>query len=85
MSTTGRDGSIATVTLRALVLFDRENDQSQCQQRVVATLMRRMGIEALYRKPDTSRRNRAHRIYPYLLRGLNVTAPNQVWAKSAAI
>ncbi len=46
----------------------------------VATLMRRMGIEALYRKPNTSRRHPAHRIYPYLLRGLKVTAPNQVWA-----
>lgn len=46
----------------------------------VSTLMRRMGIEALYRKPNTSRRHPAHRIYPYLLRGVNVTTPNQVWA-----
>jgi len=46
----------------------------------VATLMRRMGIEALYRKPNTSRRHPAHRIYAYLLRGVKVTAPNQVWA-----
>ena len=46
----------------------------------VATLMRRMGIEALYRKPSTSRRDRAHTIYPYLLRDLKVIAPNQVWA-----
>ena len=46
----------------------------------VGTLMRRMGLEALYRKPNTSRRHPAHRIYPYLLRGLKVTAPNQVWA-----
>jgi putative transposase len=46
----------------------------------VATLMRRMGIEALYRKPNLSRRNLAHRIYPYLLRGLEITRPNQVWA-----
>ena len=35
----------------------------------VATLMRRMGIEALYRKPNTSRRHRGHPVYPYLLRG----------------
>jgi len=46
----------------------------------VATLMRRMGIEALYLKPNTSRRHPAHRIYPYRLRGVKVTAPNQVWA-----
>jgi len=46
----------------------------------VATLMRRMGIEALYRKPNTSRRNAKHPIYPYLLRHLAVIRPNQVWA-----
>lgn len=46
----------------------------------VVTLMRRMGIEALYRKPNTSRRHRGHTVYPYLLRHLAITAPNQVWA-----
>ena len=46
----------------------------------VATLMRRMGIEALYRKPNTSRRHPQHKIYPYLLRHRPITAPNQVWA-----
>ena len=46
----------------------------------VATLMRRMGAEAIYRKPNTSRRNTQHKIYPYLLRHLAVTRPNQVWA-----
>lgn len=46
----------------------------------VATLMRRMGIEALYRKPNLSRRNARHPIYPYLLRGLAITGPNHVWA-----
>lgn len=46
----------------------------------VATLMRRMGIEALYRKPNTSRRNGKHAVFPYLLRGLAITRPNQVWA-----
>ena len=49
-------------------------------RRHVATLMRRMGIEALYRRPSTSRRHPRHRVYPYLLRGLAVTRPNQVWA-----
>jgi putative transposase len=46
----------------------------------VATLMRRMGIEALYRRPNTSKPAPEHKIYPYLLRGLAVKQPNQVWA-----
>jgi len=46
----------------------------------VATLMKTMGIEALYRKPNTSRRHAAHPIYPYLLRGLTIERPNHVWA-----
>ena len=47
-------------------------------RRHIATLMRRMGIEALYRKPNTSRRRPGHTVYPYLLRGLEVSRPNQV-------
>ena len=46
----------------------------------VATLMRRMSIEALYRRPNTSKPAAGHKIYPYLLRGLVVDRPNQVWA-----
>jgi len=46
----------------------------------VATLMRTMGIEALYRRPNTSRRHAAHAIYPYLLRSLAIERPNHVWA-----
>jgi len=46
----------------------------------VATLMRTMGIEALYRKANTSKRHPEHRIYPYLLRGVAIDRPNQVWA-----
>ena len=42
--------------------------------------MKRMGIEALYRKPNTSKPAPGHKIYPYLLRKLPVTRPNQVWA-----
>jgi putative transposase len=49
-------------------------------RRHVTTLMRRMGIEALYRRPLTSRRHPKHPVYPYLLRGMAVTRPNQVWA-----
>ncbi|MGC2810761.1 MAG: IS3 family transposase [Bradyrhizobium sp.] len=47
---------------------------------LVTTLMRRMGIEAIYRKPDTSKGAMGHKIYPYLLRGLTIERPNQVWA-----
>jgi putative transposase len=46
----------------------------------VATLMARMGIEALYRRPNTSRRHPRHPVFPYLLRGLAIERPNQVWA-----
>lgn len=46
----------------------------------VATLMKRMGIEALYRRPNTSKPEPGHKIYPYLLRKLPITRPNQVWA-----
>jgi putative transposase len=49
-------------------------------RRHIATLMRRMGIEAIYRKPNTSRPAPGHKIYPYLLRTLPVTRPDQVWA-----
>jgi putative transposase len=46
----------------------------------VASMMRRMGIEAIYRRPNTSKPADGHKIYPYLLRGLAVVRPNQVWA-----
>ena len=46
----------------------------------VATMMKRIGIEALYRRPNTSKPAPGHKIYPYLLRRLAVERPNQVWA-----
>jgi putative transposase len=46
----------------------------------VATLMKRMGIEAIYRRPNTSKPAPGHKIYPYLLRKLPIMRPNQVWA-----
>ena len=49
-------------------------------RRHVSTLMKRMGIEALYRKPNTSKPAPGHKIYPYLLRGMTIDRPNQVWA-----
>lgn len=49
-------------------------------RRKVRTLMKRMGIEAIYRRPNTSKPEPGHKIYPYLLRKLPITRPNQVWA-----
>ena len=49
-------------------------------RRHVATLMKKMGVEAIYRRPNTSKPAPGHKIYPYLLRNLAVTRPNQVWA-----
>jgi len=46
----------------------------------VRNLMKRMGIEAIYRRPNTSKPEPGHKVYPYLLRKLPVTRPNQVWA-----
>jgi putative transposase len=46
----------------------------------VATCMKRMGIQALYRKPNTSKPAPGHKVFPYLLRKLAVARPNQVWA-----
>jgi Integrase core domain len=50
------------------------------RRRDVSTLMRRMEIEAIYRRPNTSKPAPGHRIYPYLLRGLMIDRPNHVWA-----
>ena len=49
-------------------------------RRHVATLMQRMGIEALYRKPNTSKKHPGHKVFPYLLRELKIARANQVWA-----
>jgi putative transposase len=46
----------------------------------VATLMRRLGIAAICRRPNTSKPAPGHKIYPYLFRNLAVTRPDQVWA-----
>lgn len=49
-------------------------------RRHVGTLMRRMGIQALYRKPNTSKKHPAHPVFPYALRSLAIERANQVWA-----
>jgi len=63
---------------RLVVLLGREGIDVGRQH--VRTLMRRMGIEAIYRKPRTSMANLAHRVYPYLLKDVAIERPNQAWA-----
>ena len=63
---------------RLVVLLGREGIEVGRQH--VRTLMRRMGIEAIYRKPRTSMANLAHRVYPYLLKDVAIERPNQAWA-----
>jgi putative transposase len=55
-------------------------EECKIGRRHVKTLMRRMGIEALYRRPRTTRPEPGHKIFPYLLRGIEITRPNPVWA-----
>ena len=62
------------------MLRDMLNREGYVGRRHVATLMRRMGIEALYRKPNTSKKHPTHKVYPYLLRELKIDRANQVWA-----
>ena len=64
---------------RTLRTFLRKDGHRLGRQRV-RRLMRKMGLEAIYRKPNLSRRHAAHPIYPYLLRHLRIDRPNQVWA-----
>ena len=49
-------------------------------RRHVATLMKRMGIEAIYRRPNTSKPSPGHKVYPYLLRGKKIERADHVWA-----
>jgi|TARA_Y100000031_G_C8184097_1_gene368020 putative transposase len=62
--------------LRDMLMLDGE----KVGRRHISTLIKKMGIEALYRKPNTSKKHPGHKIYPYLLRGLDINRPNQVWA-----
>jgi putative transposase len=67
--------------LGARMLRDMLNREGfEVGRKHVGTLMRRMGIEPLYRKPNTSKKHPEHAVYPYLLRGLAIERSNQVWA-----
>ena len=63
------------------MLRDLLNDEGfDVGRRHVSTLMRKMGIEALYRKPRTTKRHPEHKVFPYLIRNLSINRANQVWA-----
>src|SRR5579871_2117552 len=64
----------------ARMLRDRLREEGRhIGRKHVATLMRRMGLEALYRKPRLSKKHPRHKVYPYLLRGLTIERANHVW------
>jgi putative transposase len=64
-------------TRRMVAVLRREG--CSVNRKRVRRLMRLMGLEAIYQKPNTSRRQPEHKVYPYLLRGLPIEQPNQVW------
>lgn len=64
---------------RQLVRHLKRNGYSIGRKRM-RRLMKKMEIQSIAPKPFTSRRNKHHKIYPYLLRGMKITRPNQVWA-----
>jgi putative transposase len=63
---------------RRMVAVLRQEGEAVNRKRV-RRLMRLMGLEAIYQKPNTSRRHPEHKVYPYLLRDLTIDRPNQVW------
>jgi putative transposase len=64
---------------RKMAMWLKEQGYEVNRKRI-QTLMRKMGIMAIYPKPNLSKSSRQHKIYPYLLRGMAITRPNQVWS-----
>jgi len=56
------------------------NEGHRVNEKRIRRLMRLMGLMPIYQKPNTSRPSKGHKTYPYLLKGLRVERPNQVWA-----
>jgi putative transposase len=65
--------------IRRLTAWLRSRGEAVNHKRV-ARLLRRMGLEAIYPKPRLSQPDAQHKIYPYLLRGVEIARPNQVWS-----
>lgn len=64
---------------RKMALWLNEQGLHANRKRVQG-LMRKMGIEAIYQKPNLSKASKQHKVYPYLLRGVAIIRPNQVWS-----
>ena len=58
------------------------NDGYLVNEKRIRRLMRLMGLMPIYQKPNTSKAAKGHKKYPYLLRGLRVDRPNQVWGET---
>ncbi len=72
---------LATPFYGARKIAARLKSQGQrVNRKRIRRLMRVMGLKAIYRRPRTSKPAPGHKIYPYLLSGLKITQPNQVWA-----
>lgn len=56
------------------------NQGHEVNEKRVRRLMKLMGLEAIYCRPRTTQRNKQHKVYPYLLRDVEITRPNQVWS-----
>lgn len=65
---------------RQLRAFSRAKGHPHAGRLHTSTFMEKMGITALYRKPDTSKRHPVHTVYPHLLRHLAIERANHVWA-----
>jgi putative transposase len=63
---------------RRITAWLRDQEEMVNHKRV-GRLMREMGLEAVYPKPKLSLKNQAHKVYPYLLKGVTIDRPNQVW------
>lgn len=66
--------------VRRMVAWLRKDMNENVEDKHVRRLMRKMGLEAIYQKPRLSQPGEGHKIYPYLLRGLKIERPNQVWS-----
>jgi putative transposase len=65
---------------RRMTVWLRDDLHEDVNRKRVQRLMRLMGLEAIYAKPNLSGHGSGHKVYPYLLRGLAIARPNQVWS-----
>ena len=66
--------------VRNMTTFIKESGYKTVGKDHVRTLLRQMGLEAIFPKPNLSKPNKAHEIYPYLLKDVDILRPNQVWS-----